>query len=40
MQPPSTNPSNERSNNARPDLGTASPPKRYIDAFAAQIVQK
>jgi hypothetical protein len=30
MQPPSTNPGNPISNNASPDLGMASPPKRYI----------
>ena len=29
MQPPSTDPSNPTNSNANPDLGTASPPKRY-----------
>jgi hypothetical protein len=40
MQPPSTDPSNPTIDNASPDLGTASPPKRYIGPFAAQKVQK
>src|SRR5215510_1517039 len=34
MHPPSTNPSNPRSKNASPDLGTASPPKRNTWVFA------
>lgn len=40
MQPPSANPSSPKNNHATPDLGTASPPKRYIAPFAARIVQK
>jgi hypothetical protein len=30
MQPPSTDPITPTSNNATPDLATASPPKRHI----------